>query len=272
FLTPAAFADASARVDFALAAAGRPREALRRSVELDAAIADTRAEAIATVEQFCRRRGITREHPLLQATLAGDVDVIIAQVLAYRKAGATDLMIGFADFPDTTMLERFAARVLPALSARGALARQGRERGRARPGAVRGPAPGTPRARSTLRDRSRRRALRARRRTSRRGSLRGPNAPARGPMRAQGPQSCCRDRPATHAAPRRAAAHRGHTRRRAGRVPAAADQCRAWRARAAAPGDAARPRWAAEVSPAPHVSRGGGVACDAVCDAPCDVS
>ena len=120
FLTPAAFADAGARVDVALAAAGRPREALRRSVELDAAIADTRAEAIATVEQFCRRRGITREHPLLQATLAGDVDVVIAQVLAYRKAGATDLMIGFADFPDTTMLERFAARVLPALSARGA--------------------------------------------------------------------------------------------------------------------------------------------------------
>src|SRR5262249_16380221 len=91
FLTPAAVA---ARGGVALAAAGRPREALRRSVELDAAIADTRAEAIATVEQFCRRRGITREHPLLQATLAGDVDVIIAQVLAYRKAGATDLMIG----------------------------------------------------------------------------------------------------------------------------------------------------------------------------------
>ena len=27
-------------------------------------------------------------------------------------------MVGFADFPDTTMLERFAACVLPALSAR----------------------------------------------------------------------------------------------------------------------------------------------------------
>jgi alkanesulfonate monooxygenase SsuD/methylene tetrahydromethanopterin reductase-like flavin-dependent oxidoreductase (luciferase family) len=120
FLAPAAFADASTRIDAALAVAGRPRDALRRSLEVDAAMADTPAEAVAAIEQFCRRRGIAREHPLLQGTLAGNVDAVIAHVLAYRKAGATDLMIGFADFPDTTMLERFAARVLPALSARGA--------------------------------------------------------------------------------------------------------------------------------------------------------
>jgi alkanesulfonate monooxygenase SsuD/methylene tetrahydromethanopterin reductase-like flavin-dependent oxidoreductase (luciferase family) len=120
FLPPVAFADVSARVDLALAAAGRPRNALRRSVEIDAALADTPAEAVAAIEEFCSRRGIAREHPLLQGALAGDVDAVIARVLAYRQAGATDLMIGFADFPDTTMLERFAARVLPALSARGA--------------------------------------------------------------------------------------------------------------------------------------------------------
>jgi alkanesulfonate monooxygenase SsuD/methylene tetrahydromethanopterin reductase-like flavin-dependent oxidoreductase (luciferase family) len=120
FLAPAAFAGVAARVDTELAAAGRAPTALSRSIEVDAALADTRAETAAALERFCDRRGITRDHPLLQATLAGDVDTVIARVLAYRQAGATDLMIGFADFPETTMLERFAARVLPALSARGA--------------------------------------------------------------------------------------------------------------------------------------------------------
>ena len=40
------------------------------------------------------------------------------RALAYGEAGATDLMVGFVDFPDTTMLERFAKRVLPVLTAR----------------------------------------------------------------------------------------------------------------------------------------------------------
>jgi alkanesulfonate monooxygenase SsuD/methylene tetrahydromethanopterin reductase-like flavin-dependent oxidoreductase (luciferase family) len=120
FLAPAAFAEASARVDAALAAAGRPRSALRRSIELDAALADGPAEAAAAVERFCAHRGIARDHPLLQGALAGDVETVVKRVVAYRQAGATDLMIGFTDFPDTTMLERFATRVMPALSAAGA--------------------------------------------------------------------------------------------------------------------------------------------------------
>jgi alkanesulfonate monooxygenase SsuD/methylene tetrahydromethanopterin reductase-like flavin-dependent oxidoreductase (luciferase family) len=120
FLAPAEFAEAGARLDAALAAAGRPRSALRRSVELDAALADTRAEASAAIERFCVHRNIARDHPLLRGALAGDVDTVAARVVAYRQAGATDLMIGFADFPDTTMLERFAARVMPAVSAAGA--------------------------------------------------------------------------------------------------------------------------------------------------------
>jgi alkanesulfonate monooxygenase SsuD/methylene tetrahydromethanopterin reductase-like flavin-dependent oxidoreductase (luciferase family) len=119
FLAPAAFADAAERVDTALAAAGRARNALARSIEVDAALADTPADTAAAIERFCARRGITRDHPLLQGTLVGDVDTVIARALAYRDAGATDLMIGFADFPETMMLERFAARVLPALSGRG---------------------------------------------------------------------------------------------------------------------------------------------------------
>jgi alkanesulfonate monooxygenase SsuD/methylene tetrahydromethanopterin reductase-like flavin-dependent oxidoreductase (luciferase family) len=120
FLAPAAFAEAGARLDEALAAAGRPRGALRRSVELDAALADTPDEANTAIERFCVHRNIARDHPLLRGALAGDVDTVVARVVAYRQAGATDLMIGFTDFPDTTMLERFAARVMPVVNAAGA--------------------------------------------------------------------------------------------------------------------------------------------------------
>lgn len=120
FLAPAAFADAAARAETALTAAGRPRDALRRSLEVDALLADTPAHAAAVIERFRAHRRIARDHPVLQGALAGDVETVIARALAYGKAGATDLMIGFADFPDTTMLERFAARVLPALRAAGA--------------------------------------------------------------------------------------------------------------------------------------------------------
>jgi hypothetical protein len=42
----------------------------------------------------------------------------VARAQAYGAAGATDLMVGFDDFPETTMLERFGTRVLPALSGR----------------------------------------------------------------------------------------------------------------------------------------------------------
>jgi len=120
FLAPAAFAEAGARLDAALAAASRPRGALRRSVELDATLADTPGEANTAIERFCVHRNIARDHPLLRGALAGDVDTVVARVVAYRQAGATDLMIGFTDFPDTTMLERFAARVMPVVSAAGA--------------------------------------------------------------------------------------------------------------------------------------------------------
>ena len=116
FLAPAAFAAAASRLDAALAAAGRARTAVRRSVEVDAAISDGPVETAAVVGRFAGRRGIARDHPLLDAALVGDADAVIARALAYREAGATDLMVGFADFPDTTMLERFAKRVLPALT------------------------------------------------------------------------------------------------------------------------------------------------------------
>lgn len=89
---------------------------MARSVEVDAALTDSAADAARAVERFCAARGIAREHSLLDGALVGDADAVIARALAYREAGATDLMVGFADFPDTTMLERFARRVLPALT------------------------------------------------------------------------------------------------------------------------------------------------------------
>ena len=115
FLAPAAFADTASRVDAACRVAGRGG-ALRRSVELDVALADTRETSAAAIAALAQRRGLPRDHPLLDAVLVGDAEAVVARALAYGAAGATDVMLGFADFPDTTMLEQFAARVLPALT------------------------------------------------------------------------------------------------------------------------------------------------------------
>jgi hypothetical protein len=51
-----------------------------------------------------------------------EVDVVLGRAdgeaaRAYEAAGATDLLLGFADFPATGMLEAFAATVAPALRA-----------------------------------------------------------------------------------------------------------------------------------------------------------
>jgi alkanesulfonate monooxygenase SsuD/methylene tetrahydromethanopterin reductase-like flavin-dependent oxidoreductase (luciferase family) len=47
--------------------------------------------------------------------LAGPPEAVAARIDEYANAGVSDLTLGFADFPATAMLERFAARVLPAL-------------------------------------------------------------------------------------------------------------------------------------------------------------
>ena len=44
--------------------------------------------------------------------LAGDDEAISRRIASYEAAGATDLMLGFADFPETRMLESFAATML----------------------------------------------------------------------------------------------------------------------------------------------------------------
>jgi alkanesulfonate monooxygenase SsuD/methylene tetrahydromethanopterin reductase-like flavin-dependent oxidoreductase (luciferase family) len=117
FLDPAAFAKAAARVTAAAQDAGRRPESIRRSVEIDAVIVESRAEGERAVDRFRGQRSIGRDHALLEAALLGDADSIVERASRYARAGATDLMVGFPDFPELTMLERFAARGLPALTA-----------------------------------------------------------------------------------------------------------------------------------------------------------
>jgi hypothetical protein len=49
---------------------------------------------------------------MLSSSLAGDGPALVERMASYEKAGASDLMLGFVDFPSTAMLEAFAAAVL----------------------------------------------------------------------------------------------------------------------------------------------------------------
>ncbi|MEX2148113.1 MAG: LLM class flavin-dependent oxidoreductase [Candidatus Rokuibacteriota bacterium] len=108
FLSPPAFAAAWQRVRGQLARHGRGADSLRRSIELDVVITPSRAGVDTAVRAFCAARGIAPDHPLVAGALIGDAETIAERIAMYAEAGATDLMLGFADFPDTAMLERFA--------------------------------------------------------------------------------------------------------------------------------------------------------------------
>jgi alkanesulfonate monooxygenase SsuD/methylene tetrahydromethanopterin reductase-like flavin-dependent oxidoreductase (luciferase family) len=116
YLTPADFAARSARLDALLVDAGRCPEEMRRSVEIDVILAGSRAEQQAWLGRFRAERG-DRADAVLATALAGDADTVVARIAEYAAAGATDLMLGFADFPATGMLERFARDVAPRLTA-----------------------------------------------------------------------------------------------------------------------------------------------------------
>ncbi len=115
YLTPAALEARCARVRGAAERAGRSWPDLRRSVEADVILGADAGEAERALDGFLRARGLAPGHPLLATALAGPPEVVLARVRAYAAAGATDLMLAFADFPETTMLERFAERVLSRL-------------------------------------------------------------------------------------------------------------------------------------------------------------
>jgi alkanesulfonate monooxygenase SsuD/methylene tetrahydromethanopterin reductase-like flavin-dependent oxidoreductase (luciferase family) len=116
YLTPAAFAERWALVREHVSGCGRSVTAFRRSVELDVVLTPTARTVAGALEAFCRDRGIGRDHPLVETVLAGDAAAVAARIADYTAAGVTDLMLGFADFPATGMLEGFAREVLPALT------------------------------------------------------------------------------------------------------------------------------------------------------------
>jgi alkanesulfonate monooxygenase SsuD/methylene tetrahydromethanopterin reductase-like flavin-dependent oxidoreductase (luciferase family) len=117
YLAPADFAARWRRLRARLAAAGRDGDALRRSVEVDVVLDRSEGASRAALARFCAARGIDASHPLVATTLAGDAAAVRAAALAYQAAGATDLLLGFADFPATGMLDAFAGTVAPVLRA-----------------------------------------------------------------------------------------------------------------------------------------------------------
>jgi len=112
YLTPAAFGARWDRLRASLEHAGRPWWDYRRSVELDVVLGRTEAEADAALRRFCAARGLEPGDAFLTTALTGTADRVCARIAEYAAAGATDLMLGFADFPATDMLELFAERVL----------------------------------------------------------------------------------------------------------------------------------------------------------------
>lgn len=115
YVTPAAFAALSQRLDSLLVVAGREPAAVRRSLEIDVILSDDGPERRARMRRFRQARG--GAEGVLDTALAGDADDVAARIGNYASAGVTDLMLGFSDFPDTGMLERFAREVMPRLVA-----------------------------------------------------------------------------------------------------------------------------------------------------------
>jgi alkanesulfonate monooxygenase SsuD/methylene tetrahydromethanopterin reductase-like flavin-dependent oxidoreductase (luciferase family) len=108
YVTPQAFAQLNATVDRLAHEARRAPGQLRRSVEVDVALVESRTEAAAWRQRFGAERGLAADDPLLATALLGDAETVLAGIASYAAAGATDLMLGFADFPATGMLERLA--------------------------------------------------------------------------------------------------------------------------------------------------------------------
>jgi alkanesulfonate monooxygenase SsuD/methylene tetrahydromethanopterin reductase-like flavin-dependent oxidoreductase (luciferase family) len=122
YVTPQGFGDLWRELQRRLDDAGRAPDALARSVELDVSLAAADGDATAPVAEFCAARGIAAAHPLAATLLAGGPGDVARRLAEYAAAGATDVMLGFGDFPSTRMLEAFAREVRPrllALSRRG---------------------------------------------------------------------------------------------------------------------------------------------------------
>ena len=123
YVSPTDFATRWQQLMTLLKSEGRAVDAFRRSVELDAIVTEEGGPLEALIDRFRVARGIERGHPLLDTVLAGDGTALAERMASYEAAGVTDLMLGFADFPSTGMLETFAATVLhPMPTRRGGMA------------------------------------------------------------------------------------------------------------------------------------------------------
>lgn len=112
YLTPASFGARWSRLQILLEEAGRPGWDYRRSVELDVVLGRSDAEADGALQRFCAARRIDPHDAVLATALIGTADAVRARITEYAAAGVTDMMLGFADFPATGMIELFAERVL----------------------------------------------------------------------------------------------------------------------------------------------------------------
>jgi alkanesulfonate monooxygenase SsuD/methylene tetrahydromethanopterin reductase-like flavin-dependent oxidoreductase (luciferase family) len=89
-----------------------------RSLETDMILTGSPDEHALWTGRFRAERGIAGGEAVLDTALVGDADTVAARIVEYAAAGVTDLMLGFADFPATGMLERFARDVAPRLARR----------------------------------------------------------------------------------------------------------------------------------------------------------
>jgi alkanesulfonate monooxygenase SsuD/methylene tetrahydromethanopterin reductase-like flavin-dependent oxidoreductase (luciferase family) len=111
YVSPEGFAARWERLSALLRAEGRTVDGFRRSIELDAIPSLNARSADDAIARFRKARGLGPDHPLLDTVLAGDAAAVTGRIGRYEAAGATDLMLGFADFPSTATLEAFAAAV-----------------------------------------------------------------------------------------------------------------------------------------------------------------
>jgi F420-dependent oxidoreductase-like protein len=109
FVPPARFAELSAELDLLLAARGRAPSAVRRSLMIGLAYAQT-PEAF---EQWLIDNGRTREQFVERGILHGDPAAIVEQIQAFAAAGVQRIMVQWLDLDDLDGLAHFAEHVLP---------------------------------------------------------------------------------------------------------------------------------------------------------------
>lgn len=109
FVPPARFAELNAKLDNLLDAAGRPREAVRRTLMIGSVFGRDEQE----VERLLAGRD--RQQLRARGILVGVADEIIEQIQAFAAVGVQRIMVQWLDLDDLDRLESFATSVLPSL-------------------------------------------------------------------------------------------------------------------------------------------------------------